>query len=282
MVEARRGAQNPCSRRGFQPQLPPFWLIRGTPLIACLLWSCGLGGFRYLTGTRCDAVGRCMKVLANPGSSPAIPFRESRRRSLRSPLLTPARNRFSAWSRPPRLAGRRSGGPVRRCVWWGAESAHARTAGPPCGGPVHCLLTCAGSGARVFRAARYRRRNKVSTAAAGIAARRGHLEGKARGSGGRGVRADGQKTWYDIGTICFGARAVRMGWRCLAWSPARRRSWWRRPAGRTPAGRTGVAARGAARGLSTAWSARSSVPAPAVAAAHPARRPQEWLVLPAA
>jgi len=99
-------------------------------------------------------------------------------------------------------------------------------AGPPCGGPVHCRLTCTGFGARSLKVGRYRRRNKVSTAAAGMAIRRARLEGKARGSSGRGVGASAQKIVWDIGTVGprwtmagFRARQVRTGQRFLAWSP---------------------------------------------------------------
>ena len=48
--------------------------------------------------------------------------------------------------------------------------------------------TCAGFGALSLRAGRCRRRNKVSTAAAGMAARRAHLQRKARGTSNQDCR----------------------------------------------------------------------------------------------
>jgi hypothetical protein len=110
-----------------------------------------------------------------------------------------------------------------------------------------------------------------------------HTDTHGCGSVGSVVSHIGASAWnivYCIGTIRFGARQVWTGQRCLAGSPVRRRSSWRRPAGRRRAGRTAVAARCAARCLSTAWSA---VPADAaMRPTHPALHPQEWLALPRA
>jgi len=95
-------------------------------------------------------------------------------------------------------------------------------AGPPCGGPVHCVLTCAGFGARSFRVARYRRRNTAAMAATGIAGCRAGFEGKARGSGGSGFGAGAQMIACRIGTIGFGERPVRTGQGCPAGCAVRR------------------------------------------------------------
>jgi len=101
-----------------------------------------------------------------------------------------------------------------------ANAAHAATAGPPCGGPVQLPRICAGFGSRFLGVARYRRHNTVGTAAAGIAAGRPDLEGKATGSG---VGASVRKIACQIGTIGMGARQVRRGQRCPAKSAVQRR-----------------------------------------------------------
>jgi len=84
-------------------------------------------------------------------------------------------------------------------------------AGPPGGGPVDLVRTCTGFGAWSLRAARYRWRNTVWTAAAGVAARREGFEGEAGGNGARGVGGCAQEIVYCVGTI--GASGIMAGLR---------------------------------------------------------------------
>jgi len=100
-----------------------------------------------------------------------------------------------------------AGGTVRR----GSPGTN-RDGGTAVGWPVDCVQTCAGFGARLFRAGRCRRHDTVWVAAAGIAARRARRAGgQTRGSGGRGVGAGAEKIVCHFGTIGFGARQVRTG-----------------------------------------------------------------------